>query len=114
MNLVNIVRDIFPNEIVNHQASPDWLGNQRLDIFVPSRHLAIEYQGKQHFEPVDFFGGVEGFHKTKERDENKKSLCEKNGIYIIYFSYYEDINKSFVKSRINENTNLKQQKFYKF
>jgi hypothetical protein len=102
MNLVNIVRDIFPNEIVNHQASPDWLGNQRLDIFIPSRHLAIEYQGKQHYEPVDFFGGVEGFHKTKERDKNKKSLCEKNGIYLIYFSYDEEINKSFVVSRIRK------------
>jgi len=106
MNLVNIVKDIFPNEIVKHQASPEWLGNQRLDIFVPSQHLAIEYQGKQHFEPVDFFGGVEGFHKTKERDEYKKSICEKNGIQIIYFSYYEEINKSFVVSRIRKYTKL--------
>ena len=56
-NLLKIVRDIFPHEDVFHQASPKWLGKQRLDIYIPTFKVAIEYQGKQHYEPVEYFGG---------------------------------------------------------
>jgi len=34
-----------------------WLAPQRLDIFVPALSLAIEYQGEQHFLPLDHLGG---------------------------------------------------------
>ena len=33
--LLNIVKGIFPENEVVHQASPEWLGRQRLDIFIP-------------------------------------------------------------------------------
>ncbi|NIM04544.1 MAG: hypothetical protein GTN65_02750, partial [Armatimonadetes bacterium] len=66
VELLNMVREILPEEEVVHQASPEWLGSQRLDIFIPSLRIAIEYQGRQHYEPVPFFGGDEGFRKTRE------------------------------------------------
>lgn len=28
-----------------------------LDIFVPNLDLGIEYQGEQHYRPIDFFDG---------------------------------------------------------
>jgi hypothetical protein len=69
---------------VIHHASPIWLGRQHLDIFVPTLSAAIEYQGRQHDEPVEYFGGNAAFQQTQKRDAKKKKLCQKNGIRLIY------------------------------
>ena len=100
--LLNIVRDIFPENEVVHQASPEWLGRQRLDIFIPEFRLAIEYQGRQHYEPVPFFGGEDGFQQTQERDKLKTRLCSENGIIMVYFRYNESITHDLVESRIKK------------
>ena len=68
-----------------------WLGRLSLDFYLPNYNIAIECQGIQHFEPVDFAGrGAEwarcAFEKIKERDILKKKLCEDNGIDLIYYS----------------------------
>jgi hypothetical protein len=73
------------------QASPEWLKPQRLDLFIPDLKLAIEYQGEQHFIPVELFGGEEGFQLRQESDERKKKLCEANGINLEYINYDEDL-----------------------
>ena len=65
-----------------------WLGRQSLDFYLPDYNIAIECQGKQHFEIVDYFGGEKGFNLTYERDLRKKQLCEKNGITILYYANY--------------------------
>lgn len=73
------------------QASPDWLKPQKLDLFIPDLKLAIEYQGEQHFMPIEVFGGEEGFQSTKERDIRKNELCKANGIMVEYINYDEDL-----------------------
>jgi len=102
VELLNLVRDILPGEEVVHQASPEWLGLQRLDILVPKRKLAIEYQGRQHYEPVAFFGGEEGFLRTQERDRRKAQLCDENGVTLIYFRYDEPISREIVEARMQK------------
>jgi Zn ribbon nucleic-acid-binding protein len=64
----------------------DWLNGLELDFYLPEYNVAIECQGIQHFKPVSFFGGEENFNNLKEHDENKKRLCEKNGIKLLYYS----------------------------
>lgn len=67
----------------------DWLKSKKrmsLDFYLPQHNIAIECQGKQHFEPINMFGGEEFFEKTLERDLLKKKLCEEHGIKVIYFS----------------------------
>jgi hypothetical protein len=98
--LLNMVRDIFPNNEVIHQSSPEWLGRQRLDIFIPALRLAIEYQGRQHYEPVPFFGGEGGFQQTRERDRLKARLCSENGISLVFFRYDEMLTRELVETRI--------------
>ena len=66
----------------------DWLGKMSLDFYLPNYGIAIECQGKQHFESVDYFGGEEGFKLTYERDLRKKQLCEKHNIKILYYANY--------------------------
>ena len=46
------VTKLFPNEKIRREASPRWLGRQRLDIYLPELALAIEHQGEQHFRPI--------------------------------------------------------------
>ena len=60
------------------------MGRQHLDIYLPYYNIAIEYQGAQHYRPVEFFGGVEAFEKTKERDQRKREKCAENNCALIY------------------------------
>lgn len=78
------ISDYFTDEEVIHHASPKWLGRQHLDIYLPNLNVGIEYQGAQHYEPIDFFGGQEAFEKTVERDKRKRQLCEKHKCHLIY------------------------------
>ena len=69
----------------------DWLINdktgypQYLDFYIPAFKVGIECHGKQHFEPVDIFGGEPEFIKTQKRDENKLKKCNENGLKLVYF-----------------------------
>jgi very-short-patch-repair endonuclease len=74
----------------------------RLDFYLPEYNVAIECQGIQHFEPIDFFGGENALKERKELDSLKKKLCDKHGIKIFYYSncgieypyeVYEDLDK---------------------
>ena len=65
-------------------------------------NIAIEYQGKQHFEPVEFFGGQKHFEEQRKRDELKREKSEQNGIILICINYWEDISLDLIKSKIAE------------
>jgi len=106
--LLNMVKGIFARNEVVHQASPEWLGRQRLDVFIPDLRLAIEYQGRQHYEPVPFFGGGDGFQQTQERDRLKASLCSENGVTLVFFRYDEIITRELVETRIRGALNSKR------
>ena len=75
-------------------------GQMSYDIFISGINVAIEYQGKQHFEPVDFFGGEESFIELTQRDKEKAKLSEANGIRLVYINYWEEITPSLVIGRI--------------
>ena len=66
-----------------------WLGSQSLDFYIPSKNIAIECQGRQHFEPIGFFGGIDALTSTKERDNIKLQLCRDNGVKLLYYANYE-------------------------
>lgn len=74
---------------------PSWLTNPltgrclELDCYNDQLHLALEYNGKQHYKDVPCF------HKGKDRalemqvfrDEVKKTLCDKHGVTLIIVPY---------------------------
>ena len=73
-----------------YDKSNDWLKGLRLDFYLPEYNAAIECQGLQHFEPVDFAGKGEEWAKQKfieniKRDKRKKKLCEENNVKLIYY-----------------------------
>jgi|GEM_PF-6435276 len=100
--LFRIVCDLFPNTEVVHHYRADWLDRLEIDIFVPEFRLAIEYQGKQHFEPIKAWGGQEAYERGKERDERKRKLCAENGIQLIEFTYEEPVEITFVRNRLTQ------------
>lgn len=79
-------------EDTQYQYRAKWLGLQSLDIYIPSLNIGIEYQGQQHYKPVDYFGGKEKLNEQKERDLTKKKLCVKNGIKLLEWKYDTDVN----------------------
>ena len=48
-----------------------------------------EFQGKQHYQPIDYFGGEEGLIDTQERDQMKVDYVTKNNIPLIVIPYWD-------------------------
>jgi hypothetical protein len=88
----------FPNEKIVHHGRPNWLSPQHIDIYFPVKNIGIEYQGAQHQNPVEYFGGKEAFLKQQKLDAKKKLLCEKHKCRLIYF--YEESNFEDIKQKI--------------
>jgi len=63
------------------------------DFYLPNHNLCIEYDGIQHFKPIERFGGENEFKLTQLRDEIKNDYCNKNGIKLLRIKYDEDIIK---------------------
>ena len=81
----------------------EWLkyeGNLRLDFYLPDYNIAIECQGRQHFNYDSiFYKTYNDFVYQIERDKVKFDLCQKHNVNIIYFKnkktkndniFYED------------------------
>lgn len=67
------------------------------DFYLPNHNVCIEYNGRQHYIPIAFFGGEEGLKKTKERDKIKKEYCKKNNITLFYIRYNENFEDKINK-----------------
>jgi hypothetical protein len=91
--LLGMLKKAFKGYQVERHAQPIWLAPQHLDIFIPELSLGVEYMGQQHYGPVDFFGGSEGFAGTVERDKRKLEICRRAGIALEYVRYDEDMGK---------------------
>lgn len=57
------------------------------DFYLPKYRTAIEFDGKQHYEPVPHFGGIEAYNRLKENDRIKSDYCEENFIDLIRIRY---------------------------
>jgi hypothetical protein len=94
------LRDYFSTISVISQARPKWLGRQSLDIFFPEYNIGIEYQGIQHNEAIDFFGGLSAFKKRLDLDQRKKELCKLNQCFLI--EVFPNYNFDFLCTQIVE------------
>jgi len=75
----------------------------------------IEYQGRQHYEPVDFAGrGVEwaqeNFEKVQHNDNIKRKFCKENNIPLIEIKYSltDKQVSDFLLSELNEVMNYEK------
>lgn len=58
--------------------------NLELDLYNDKLKLAVEYNGRQHYEYIPFFHQTrDKFQTQKYRDKMKHDLCQKHGIRLI-------------------------------
>ena len=98
LSLFHTVRRLYPDTL--YQYRPDWLGRQSLDLYIPSLRTAIEYQGIQHYLPVEFFGGEEALTQRRDLDRVKKELCAANSVRLIEWPYSLDPTEKNVKEML--------------
>jgi hypothetical protein len=63
----------------------------KFDFYLPKYNMCIEYDGRQHFEPIKRFGGEKGYNSTIYRDRIKNEFCVNNKIKIVRIKYNERI-----------------------
>lgn len=73
----------------------------KFDFYLPQYNMCIEYDGKQHFKAIDYFGGNEEFENTQIRDKIKNEYCINNNIKLIRIKYTEGIEKKLFKTLKN-------------
>ena len=59
----------------------------RFDFYIPAYNICIEYDGRQHFEPIEYFGGVSSFERVQLHDAMKNKYCHDNNIGLLRISY---------------------------
>jgi hypothetical protein len=59
----------------------------RFDFLITDQNILVEYNGKQHYQPIAFFGGKEALLETQQNDKIKTDFCCKKDIKLIIISY---------------------------
>jgi len=98
--LATTVRQLYPKDQILRHHRPEWLGGLELDVFLPGRALAFEYQGQQHFHPIKAWGGEEALAELKQRDRRKARICAEQGIMLIPIEYTDPLTHEFVTGEI--------------
>ena len=53
------------------------------DFYLPKYNTCIEYNGQQHYMPVDYFGGKVSLQHQQHNDNIKREFCKNNNINLI-------------------------------
>lgn len=61
------------------------------DFYLQDLNICIEYNGRQHYESVEYFGGIKNLEKQRIRDNIKMDYCISNKIKLLVIKYDEDI-----------------------
>lgn len=77
----------------------------KLDFYLEQNNqkYAIEYNGIQHYQPVDYFNGIQGLEKQQYRDKIKAQYCRENNIDLIVIPYNDEslIQSEKLAQRLN-------------
>lgn len=93
-HLETIIEKVLIDNNIKYQYQKkfSWLGLQSLDFYLTDYRIAIECQGRQHFESIIHFGGEKGFNNRIRLDKLKRELCIENGVELIYFTSLKDVD----------------------
>lgn len=105
MMIAKILKDneiVFKREVSFSELKGTNKGNLYFDFAVYKDNklkYLIEYNGRQHYEPLEFFGGTERFLKQQENDKRKIQYCLERKLPLIIISYKDNITKETVVRR---------------
>lgn len=100
--LFQIVSNIFKGQECIRHLRPSWLEGLELDIFIPARNIAFEYQGQQHSEPIEHWGGQAALEDLIQRDDRKAELCLARGVSLIAIDYTEPLTENHIVDRLGK------------
>ena len=97
--VLEVLRNEFGDENVLYQYTDEFLHVGKkpmyIDYYLPRYRVGIEYQGEEHFVPVNIFGGENAFKIVSARDKRKFELCCENGIKLYYISLGRHVPKEY-------------------
>lgn len=82
---INFSREVIFNDLYSKSGYPL---SYDFKILLDDKEILIECQGKQHYEPIEYFGGEKQFIVQRNNDILKKFYAFKNGYYLFYIPYY--------------------------
>lgn len=87
-----------------------WDNSLRFDFYLPGFNMAIEFDGEQHYMPIDFNGeGIEiasiKFTENQERDQAKNFHCIDYNIPLMRIPYWERDNINSILDNFFLNNN---------
>lgn len=79
----------------------------KFDFAIPLKDkiILIEYDGIQHFKPVEMFGGEKGFKETQARDKVKNDYCDsRDDLHLIRipYTFSDEEVKSIIISNLSK------------
>lgn len=102
-HLFKLAQKLYKNyQVIYEQYIPE-LG-QRFDIFIIDLGIAIEYDGRQHYEFIEHFHkDINGYINAKKLDSEKEKFSVRNGIKIVRLEGdVSQVNSNDLKKRISE------------
>ena len=102
-----LINNFSENEIIVHYRNKSIINFKSIDFYFPKYKIAIEHQGKQHFQPIKFGKNNKNefsdFKKQQKRDFDKLIECQKNNINLLYFSYEKNVPENYLSMKIYKN-----------
>ena len=95
-NIISLFLTNKKIKFIRQHKFPDCKNKRRLpfDFYLPDYNICIEFNGKQHYEPIDFFGGKHGFILQQKRDKIKELYCINNNITLFKIKYDDNVIES--------------------
>jgi len=96
-----LIRDLLTRKhiLFEEQKTFEWLMDKsklRCDFYLPKYNTVIEYNGIQHYEMIEYFGGESGFKRGQKRDTIKRKLLKENNVKLIEVRYDEKDVENFI------------------
>lgn len=63
------------------------------DFYLIDKNICIEFDGIQHFEPVDIFGGTNALQEVRRNDSIKTNYCANKNIQLLRIRYDDNITE---------------------
>ena len=108
ISLTKIIEKFYgPKEVITGY-HPLWAVSKKgalleFDIYIPSKNLLIEYNGRQHYQFIAcFHKNKTRFVEQQRRDRKKQKLAKKNNYKLIIFKYDEPLFEDYVINKIQE------------
>jgi len=84
-----VLDKIYDEKYIEQKSGFKTLGNCSFDFYLINKSIecVIEYDGEQHFMPIEGWGGKAKFLRTFKSDQRKNDFCIKNGIRVLRIPY---------------------------